>query len=120
MLKRLAGSTLVALVTLCFAYSAITWGSMPGCTVSADEAFHHPAHGGSSHQHTTGSDQAPAPVQCFVHLCCVQLTTPTDYIGPVVRVALPKHTAAPVLVTQLIPIRPAHTLPFAHAPPTLG
>jgi hypothetical protein len=116
MLKRLAGSTLVALVTLCFAYSAITWGSMPGC-VGASQLVHD-GHGGSTHQHPPGADHQPASGQCAVHLCCVQLSTPARDLSTQLHVAAAERSAAAVLVSQLIPIRPAHTLPFAHAPPT--
>jgi hypothetical protein len=119
MLKRIAGSSLAGLVTMCFAYSAITWGSMPGCATSASHSVHAPAHeSGSSHQHASGTDHQPAQAQCLVHLCCVQLTTPADHVSAPVRIALPGRAAALLLVSQLIPVRPAHTLPFAHAPPT--
>jgi hypothetical protein len=117
MLKRLARSTLAGWVTLCFAYSAITWGSMPGCVASPGQSVHD-AHGDRSHQHAPGSDHRPTTVQCFVHLCCVQLATPARDLSTQIHVAAPEGAAAPLLVSQLVPVRPAHILPFAHAPPT--
>jgi hypothetical protein len=117
MLKRLASSTLAALVTLCFAYSAITWGSMSACAGQASQSVHDSHGGGTSHQHTSGSDHGPAAAKCFVHLCCVQLATPAGDFSTQVRTAGPDRASAPQLVSQLVPVRPAHSLPFAHAPP---
>ena len=117
MLKRLAGSTLAGLVTLCFAYSAITWGSMPGCARSSSQSVHD-SQGDTSHQHAPGSDHRPVTFQCLVHLCCVQLATPAGGLSAQLRVTAPEGATAPVLVSQLVSVRPAHTLPFAHAPPT--
>jgi hypothetical protein len=118
MLKRLTSSTLAGLITLCFAYSAITWGSMPGCAGSASQSVHEPHGGGTSHQHAPSSDPQPGTDQCFVHLCCVQLASPAGDLSTQVQVVGAERSTAPVLVSQLIPVRPAHTLPFAHAPPT--
>ncbi|HZN97494.1 MAG TPA: hypothetical protein VFB61_07195 [Gemmatimonadales bacterium] len=117
MLKRLVRSTLAGLVSLCFAYSAITWGSMPGCVVSAGQSVHDSHGGGRSHQHSAGSDHRPVTTQCLVHLCCVQLASPAGDLSTQLRIATPDRATGPVLVSQLVRVRPAHTLPFAHAPP---
>jgi hypothetical protein len=107
-----------AWITACFAYAAITWGSMPGCTSPASQSDHHSSHQSASHHHTSRSDQGPAPVQCFIHLCCVQLATPAGTLATSVKIALPDRADQALLHSQLVPIRPAHSLPFAHAPPT--
>lgn len=118
MRHALVRSLLSALVTTCFALSAITWGSMPGC-VSAGV----PAHAAHQHQHGTAGDHPahpgdlPGAIQCFVHLCCIQLATPASAAFALNRISAPEASSGLVAASLFIPIRPSHILPFAHAPP---
>ena len=105
MLKRLASSTLAGLITLCFAYGAITWGSMPGCSGSSSQAVPASQDVGNSHQHAPGSDRGPATAQCFVHLCCVQVATPARDLSTQLRIAATERATALVLISQLIPTK---------------
>jgi len=105
------------LIALCFAWSALTWGSMPGCAGASGLDAVHGEHTGSSHHHGLGSGHRPASPQCSIHLCCAQAATPAGYQPDLVRIAIPELAGASVPLSKFFPDRPAHILPFAHAPP---
>jgi hypothetical protein len=117
MLRPQVRSTLSALVTACFALSAITWGRMPGCANGTGTASPQVAHYGTPHQHPDHSGRLPATAQCFVHLCCLQLTAPSSATPLSARLSEPQRLTAELPATVFVPVRPAHVLPFAHAPP---
>lgn len=111
-------SSIALLATACFALSAITWGSMPGCARTADQPGVHGEHG-TGHSHDKASDPAhrPAATQCVVHLCCAQAGTPARDMSSHVRTAVAELTVASAPLTHFFLTRSAHVLPFAHAPP---
>jgi hypothetical protein len=122
MLRPLVRSTLSVLVTTCFALSAITWGSMPGCmSTESGVPAAHVAHGqGASHHHAKTPGNLPGAIHCFVHLCCIQLTAPaTATIGPA-GLASSDRSLGPISAVAFVLVRPSHTLPFAHAPPSIA
>jgi hypothetical protein len=111
-------SLLAAIVTASFALSAITWGTMPGCVVATNAQAAHAAHGqGTSHQHAGQPGKLPGTIHCFVHLCCVQLTTPASVTLAAARLSNPDRDARPLPAIVFVLVRPSHTLPFAHGPP---
>jgi hypothetical protein len=120
MLKPLVRSLLSAVVTASFALSAMAYGTMPLCpTQHAGEAetvhaaaHHHPQ---PTHSHESGK---PPSQGCAVHLCCIHLALqPRPSLGPVQLSSGSVHSGlAPA--GSITPERPAHSLPFAHAPPS--
>jgi hypothetical protein len=109
---------LSAVVAGCFALSAITWGTMPGCVVAASPPTAHAAPGhGESHQHPNQPGKLPRSVHCLVHLCCIQLTTPATASITSTRLSPPDRTARLLPAIVFVLVRPSHSLPFAHAPP---
>jgi hypothetical protein len=112
--SSLARSVVCAVVAACFALSALTYGATPVCSMPAHDT---PAHGHSaSHSHQQGG-QLPGAAHCSVHLCCANLATPV-----VSSLALGRSFAAHQAngfdpVSSRPESRPAHFLPFAHAPP---
>jgi hypothetical protein len=118
MVQPLIRSSISAVVTACFALSAITWGTMPGCVVAANQPPSHAAHGhGESHQPPDQPGKLPGAVHCVVHLCCIQLTTPAAANVAPARLSTPDRTAGLLPAVVFVLVRPSHTLPFAHAPP---
>jgi hypothetical protein len=116
--KNCLRSLVCATVTLCFALSAFTWGSMPGCAVPASTPAAHTAQGhGTHHDHSGKVGSLPGSDQCTVHLCCLQLTGPTRDASTPVRLSTPEQGSGLVAATFFVPLRPSHSLPFAHAPP---
>jgi hypothetical protein len=111
------GSLVSAVATACFAWSSITLGALPGCTAPGSPAQatqqHEPSH---QHPHRPGND-APAPLHCVVHLCCVQLTAPPTATLAAADFLVPDGAAGFAAVKVSSAVRPAHVLPFAHAPP---
>jgi hypothetical protein len=106
-----------ALVAACFALSAVTWGSMPGCTLPAQvtAAPSGPGHE-SSHNHSSPG-QVPGTPQCLIHLCCIQLATSSPKAKVSERFSEPDRTSGFLAKKRALEARPSHTLPFAHAPP---
>ena len=117
MTTPLLRSVFSAVSAACFALSALTLGGMPDCATTAAEAQPTSAHGqGSSPGHPHGG-QLPGTAHCALHLCCANLATPV-----VSSLACGRSFAAPQTIglssTFIIAAsRPAHLLPFAHAPP---
>jgi hypothetical protein len=110
-------SLVSAVSTACFALSVITWGRMPGCVAGFGLSSTHAAHQETSHQHPDPSGKLPTSGNCFVHLCCLQLVAPA-VAGPApVRSSTPARVGELHPAAVLVVLRPAHTLPFAHAPP---
>jgi hypothetical protein len=110
-----------AVVAGCFALSAITWGTMPGCVVPTDPAAAQAAPGHEkSHQHPAQPGKLPGSVHCIVHLCCVQVTTPPATAVATARLTAPDRSVGLVPAIVFVLVRPSHTLPFAHAPPHLS
>lgn len=110
-------SLLSGVIAACFALSAITWGTMPGCVVATKAPAAHAAQEpGTSDQHSKHSGKLPASAACLVHLCCLQLATPGSVAVAPLRVSAPARATGLVAVTVFFH-RPSHTLPFAHAPP---
>lgn len=111
-------SLLSTAVAGCFALSAITWGSMPGCVVTANPPTTHAAPGQEkSHQHSDQPGKLPGSVHCVVHLCCVQLTTPAVAKVAPAGVAIADQAAGFLPAIVFVLVRPSHSLPFAHGPP---
>src|SRR6476659_4645186 len=113
-MKTVLRSGLAAILTTCFALSAFTWGSMPGCVQQPGTSAAHAAHGPDAHgMHSSGS---PASNQCSVHLCCLQLT---GVVGEVAAPGhlTPAHQCSGPAGTGFVLLRPSHTLPFAQGPP---
>ena len=101
-------------ITACFAYAAITLGSMPACVQQPGPAAAHAAHGHSSHgMHSSG---LPAANQCSVHLCCIQLSGAPSEPGSSGHVTSSQQASGPT-ATGFVLLRPSHTLPFAQGPP---
>jgi hypothetical protein len=111
--RRLFG----ALATACFALSAVTWGTMPGCAAGTAASGGHVAHHGAAHEHTGAPGKLPAGVTCVVHLCCIQLITPAAPTLAVARISVPEPASGFTATSLFIPVRPPHALPFAQAPP---
>jgi hypothetical protein len=110
--RSLVGAVLTASLVM----SAVTWGSMPGCTSAqapdAPAGHQHgmPAHpGGPAHQAAT--------VQCFVHLCCLQMVSLPSGTRALERLDGSGHPSVAAPIPSFIAIRRSHALPFAHAPP---
>jgi hypothetical protein len=106
-----------AWIAACFAYTAITWGSMPGCIGQPDIPAVHASHGHDApgtHSHAKGG--LPASNQCAVHLCCIQLTGAPGEAGSSGRLTPAEQGAGPA-ATGFVLLRPSYTLPFAHGPP---
>jgi hypothetical protein len=112
-IRRLVG----AVVTASFALSAVTWGSMPGCSPAQAQNAHAGHHHGSAPAHAADPGKVPASVQCFVHLCCLQLVAPAASKAALERLSPPEGLARLTIAGSIVPIRSSHTLPFAHAPP---
>lgn len=107
-----------ALVAACFALSAITWGTMPGCTAPAPAPSAHSGSGHpASHDHHANPGQVPGTPQCLVHLCCLQLATLSSREPASERLSEPARAAGFLGKARVVHARPSHTLPFAHAPP---
>jgi len=118
MQRPLLRSLLSAALTACFALSALTWGSMATCAIAGAE---HGAPGDhASHRHSHGPHGAPGNQACLVHLCCAHLAVQPSTPSVVGRLAVtssdPGFTPGPAIGVS----RPAHSLPFAHAPPALS
>jgi hypothetical protein len=113
----LVRSVFSAVVAACFALSALTLGAMPGCATAASDAQPASAHGhSSSHGHPHGG-QLPGAAHCPLHLCCANLATPVVSTLAVGR-SFASQQAIGFVAASIIPhSRPAHLLPFAHAPP---
>jgi hypothetical protein len=115
-IRRLVG----AVVTASFALSTLTWGSMPGCSPAQAQGAHAGHHHETAPVHATDPGKAPASIKCFVHLCCVHLVVAAASIPSLERLSLPEGSARLTVAGSTIPIRPSHTLPFAHAPPAIA
>ncbi len=107
-------SLLSSVVAASFAFSAMAWGTMPECRVQGM-----PGHGGTHDrpaQHHSPHHPAPASQSCAAHLCCAHVSPQTSValaLGHSATVATDARLAA----AAEAPRRPAHTLPFAQAPP---
>jgi len=113
-MKTVPRSVLAAILAACFALSAFTWGSMPGCVQQAGTSATHTAHVHNAHgMHSSGS---PASTQCSVHLCCMQLSGTPSETGSVGQLTSAQQNSGPV-GTGFVLLRPSHTLPFAQGPP---
>jgi hypothetical protein len=116
LLKPLVRSLVSTIVTACFAISVASGGQPVEC------ASHAVGGGHQQHAHAPSGkpDQRPAAQACAVHLCCAHLAA-----APSPAMAAERLGEAPVAVgltaaTAVPPTRPAHSLPFAHAPPVLS
>jgi hypothetical protein len=109
-----------ALVAACFALSAVTWGTMPGCSTPGHGAESHISKHHDSHGQTGTPRQVPDAPQCFVHLCCVQLAplTPPGQVAE--RFTIPDRAPGFLAKKRVAEDRPSHTLPYAQAPPRLA
>jgi len=118
MLKPFLQSSLSGLLTACFALSAFTWGSMPGCASAAGLAEAHASQEHHrAHHHQSDQKGQPSSPKCFVHLCCVQLATPTGTAQATAHHTAPERGLGFIAASRIVPVRPSHILPFAHAPP---
>ena len=113
-MKTVLRSGLGAILTTCFALSAFTWGSMPGCVQQPGTSAAHAAHVHNAHgMHSSGS---PASNQCSVHLCCIQLSGAPSEPGSSGHLTSAHQGSGPT-ATGFVLLRPSHTLPFAQGPP---
>jgi hypothetical protein len=113
MLKSLVRSVLSAVIAACFALSALTLGAMPGCVTTANNTGHgHSA----SHSHQEGG-HLPSTAHCSVHLCCANLATPVVPALAFGRSFAAHQASGFAAVSSRPESRPAHFLPYAHAPP---
>ena len=115
-------SLLSAVLAVCFAQSAMAWGRMPECAGPAGGSPS--AHHASSHgDHASGAPsrehrgRTPANQACVVHLCCAHLAPQAPVTLGAARLSDARANAGLVAVSANVVLRPAHSLPFAHAPP---
>src|SRR3954463_1680908 len=116
MFRSSLGSILSAFVTACFALSVLTRAAMPGCIAAPESgpAIHAPAaHHDHQHdrEHSSGKQS-----QCPMHLCCANASA-----SPIALVSVPVlfpalQSSGFVALSSILDARPAHFLPFAHAP----
>ena len=117
--RSLRRSVLSAVVAACFALSAFSWGSMPGCAAPASTPAAHGGHEhGGQHDHSGRAGTLPGTNQCSVHLCCLQVAGPTPETSARARLSNPARAPGLVAANLFVPLRPSHSLPFAHAPPS--
>ena len=115
MLRPLVRSFISTIVATCFAISVASWGRPLECASHGLGGEHQGAHIPAGKH-----DQRPVGQACAVHLCCAHLTP-----EPRAALAATRLSEAPVAVgltaASAVPLaRPAHALPFAHAPPVLS
>jgi hypothetical protein len=115
MLRPLVRTLVSAVVSACFALSVANWGRPAVCASHALTGSGH--HQGS---HPAGKHDQPASQTCAVHLCCAHLSA-----EPPTALAADRLSGAPTstgltAATAIPAARPAHALPFAHAPPLLS
>jgi hypothetical protein len=117
MLTPLVRSVFSAVVAACFALNALTLGAMPGCATAASDPQSTSAHGhGSSQGHSHGG-QLPGAGHCRLHLCCANVATPVVPILALGRMFAAQQIVGFVAAPLISDSRPAHLLPYAHAPP---
>ena len=116
MLRPLVRSLVSAVVAACFALSVASWGRPPECASHAVAPGHHQGSHAPSGQH----DQRPASQTCTVHLCCAHLAHEPPAALAAERLADAPAAAGFIGATTAPVTRPAHALPFAHAPPLLS
>lgn len=133
MLRALLRSLRPAVLAACFAQSAIGWGGMPQCanpgggSPSAYSASGHSDHasGAPSSEHHGGT---PPNQACLVHRCCAHLAPQAPVALGAQRLSdgwaaagfaavSPRCRRGVAAVWPNLVLRPAHRLPFAHAPP---
>ncbi len=113
MLKPLVRSLVSAVVAACFALSAAGW-------VGPRECASHPATPAHGHQqqHEHHQQQSPAGQACAVHLCCAHLAPEAPASLAAERLTEARAHAGLDPAAAIVARRPAHALPFAHAPPS--
>lgn len=102
----------------CFALSVFTWGTMPGCAAPAHSASAHAHHAEHLSHVVSEPSTVPEKAQCFVHLCCVLVAASTLATQATARLSSPERAYGLTASDNFVLVRPAHTLPFAHAPPS--
>src|SRR3954464_5803964 len=113
-MKTVPRSVLAAILAACFALSAFTWGSMPGCVQQPGTSSAHAAHDHSAHgMHSSG---VPAANQCSVHVCCIQLVGAPSEPGSSGHLTSAQQGSGPA-ATGFGLLRPLHTVPFPPGPP---
>jgi hypothetical protein len=115
--KHFMRSFLSLLVTASFAFGTATLGTMSRCDNQLSPAGHITHEHGTAPGHSQSPENGPGAVQCLVHLCCIQLVTPTAAQISPERLSSPEASPGFRVGGSIIPVRPSHTLPFAHAPP---
>jgi hypothetical protein len=119
MRRALVRSALSSLIAAAFAFSALTWGWMPGCVLPGGKAAAEVPGGHQAHQnHSHGDGNLPASGKCAVHLCCIQLAGTSAEVISSARLSAPERDASRVGESKLVLLRPSHSLPFANAPPS--
>jgi hypothetical protein len=116
MRKPLLRSLVSSVLAACFTLSVMAWGTMSECPAQAMGAGGH----GSAHapMHSGGHrGQAPGAQGCSVHLCCAHLSPQAQVSLALRRTSTLVADAGFAAVSTAAPRRPAHSLPFAHAPP---
>lgn len=111
MLRPLVRSLVSAVVAACFYLGGVAGSGMSGC--APPQGHDH----GATHGQPDQGGQSSRGTHCVVHLCCADMAPQppvalgTVPLGPAIRDVGLAATAA--VSTE----RPAHSLPFAHAPP---
>jgi hypothetical protein len=114
MLKSFVRQLFSAVVVFSFGLSTLTLGATPFCATSGPDA---PAHGHSASHDQPQGGQQPGSAHCAVHLCCANMSTPVLSTLGIGR-SFAAHPAGGFAAVSSAPeSKPAHLLPFAHAPP---
>jgi hypothetical protein len=115
--KQFLRSFLALLVTASFALGAATLGAVSRCDNQPSSAGHIQHEHGAAPGHSQSPEKGLGTIQCLVHLCCIQLVTPTAAQISPDRLSSPAASPGFRVVNSIVPVRPSHSLPLAHAPP---
>ncbi len=111
MLRPLVRSLVSAVVAACFYLGGVAGSGMSGCALPQGHGH------GATHGHPGQGGQSSGGTHCVVHLCCADMAPePPVALGTVPLGPAGRDAGLAATATVFIG-RPAHSLPFAHAPP---
>jgi hypothetical protein len=112
----MARSLVSAVMLAGFALIVASWGRPVECASHPVAAGHHQR----SPESSGGHQQRPVSQGCAVHLCCAHLAPESPVALAAERLGEAPATVGFTAATAIPVTRPAHVLPFAHAPPVLS
>jgi hypothetical protein len=111
MLRPLVRSLVSAVVAACFYLGGVAGSGMSGCAPS--QGHDH----GATHGHPGQGGQSSGGTHCVVHLCCADMAPQPPVALGTVPMGAATRDAGLGATAAVSTRRPAHSLPFAHAPP---